>query len=54
MHDIAILNVGVRRGTVHFLKVLAQLCAQKQRNNRCNVYLAICLLLASTGKIHSK
>ena len=48
------LDARERWRTVHFLKFLVQPCAQKQRNKRCNVFLAIYLLLASIGKIHSK
>ena len=48
------LDVGEGRGRVHFLIALVQLCAQKQRNKRCDVFLEICLLFTSIGKIHSK
>ena len=48
------LDAGEGRGRIHFLIALVQLCAQKQRNKRCDVFLELCLLLASIGKIHSK
>ena len=48
------LDAGEGRGRVRFLIALVQLCPQKQINKRRDVFLEICLLLASIGKIHSK